>query len=291
MPIHNLIYYRYLFILALALYGSYLFLNGNFDLKSNTGILTVTFLDVGQGDAIFIETPDGFQMLVDGGGDGKVLRSLSEVMSYTDRVIDLLVATHSDKDHIGGLVDVLKRYQVKNVVGTNNQNETEVSSAFFEAVKKEEANVWLSQAGEIWQLGASTTVTVYSPGGDATNWETNASSLVLKVSYGEMDFLLTGDAPVGIENYLVDIYANDLTSEVLKLGHHGSKTSTGESFLHTVNPKFAVVSAGLNNNYGHPNAEVVERVEDFGAELLNTAKSGSLSFVTDGRFIEVRSEK
>jgi competence protein ComEC len=139
-----------------------------------------------------------------------------------------------------------------------------------------------TQAGEVIMLGASTTLTVLSPAGDAADWESNNSSIVVKVSYGEIDFMLTGDAGVGIEEYLIEEYGEALDSEVLKLGHHGSRTSTAERFLQVVSPEYAVVSAGKDNRYGHPHTEVVEKVADYGSEIVSTAEQGTIIFKTDG---------
>lgn len=244
--------------------------------------LTVTFLDVGQGDAILIETPDGVQALIDGGPDGTVLRELARALPWGDRTLDLLVGTHPDKDHIGGLVDVLARYEVTQILTTENRGETMTASSYQDALVAESTNIMYARAGQVYQLGASTTLTVLSPARDPSMLESNTASIVIKLSYGETDFMLTGDAPQSIEDYLVVAYGGTLASEVLKLGHHGSKTSTSALFLDTVTPQFAVVSAGADNSYGHPHEEVTERVMGSGARLVNTATAGTITFVTDG---------
>ncbi len=250
--------------------------------KADDGLLTVAFLDVGQGDAIYIETPDGIQLLIDGGPDNTVLRELGQQMSFWDRSIDMVLATHPDKDHIGGLVDVLLRYEVSNLIKTENDSDTAVASAFIFAADDENAPVHIAKAGDIINLGASTSLTIYSPAGDPSQLESNTSSIVAKLSYGEIDFMLTGDAPIGIEDYLVKMYGLDLESEVLKLGHHGSRTSTSELFLATVRPAFAVVSAEKNSRYGHPHPEVVESVTKAGIEMVSTAEQGTIVFKSDG---------
>lgn len=244
--------------------------------------LTVTFLDIGQGDSILIQTPDGVQMLIDGGPDGTVLRRLAKEMPWFDRTIDVVLGTHPDKDHIGGLVDVLKNYQVANIITTENRSRTSVDNAFSDAITKEKANIIMARAGQVFMLGASTSVTVFSPDHDPTGLETNTSSIVVKVSYGDIDFMLTGDAPINIEEYLVKVYGQALSSEVLKLGHHGSRTSSSENFLKTVHPVYGVVSAGKNNSYGHPHIEVVDAVRAHNIKLVSTIDSGSIHFTTDG---------
>ena len=250
--------------------------------KSKSDVLTVAFLDVGQGDAIYIETPDGVQMLVDGGPDGAVLRELSTQMPWIDKTLDVVLATHSDKDHIGGLIPVLERFEVASIITTTNKNDTSVADIFSERVVEEGATLHTAEVGQQYQLGASTTIFVISPAGDPTNWESNSASIVLQVQYGEVSFLLTGDAGINIEEYLVDSYGDLLKSDVLKLGHHGSRTSSGELFLDTVRPEVAIVSAGADNSYGHPHTEVVEAVTARNIKILETAKEGTIVFQSDG---------
>ena len=245
-------------------------------------VLSVAFLDVGQGDAIFIETPDGVQMLVDGGPDTTVLRALGEVMPWYDRSLDVVLATHFDLDHIGGLVDVLSRYDVETIMKTSNQNDTTATEAFLTAVDAESGSMHFTRAGDVLQLGASTTFTILSPAGDPTQWESNNASIVGILRYGEVDLLLTGDAGTGIEEYLVRTYGAALQSEVLKLGHHGSNTSSSELFLQTVQPALAVVSAGADNRYGHPHPDVVARTTTVGAQILSTAEQGTIVLKSDG---------
>jgi len=247
-----------------------------------TEVLTVTFLDVGQGDASLIETPDGVQMLIDGGPDGTVLRRLAHELPLFDRTLDIILGTHPDKDHIGGLVDVLKRYQVGQIITTENTGETMVASSYQKGLVQEGALVTMARAGQVYQLGASTTLTILAPKNDPVMLESNTASIVAKLSYGEIDFILTGDAPSSIEEYIVSIYGDALRTEVLKLGHHGSKTSSSEIFLDKVVPKFAVVSAGKDNSYGHPHKKVIDAVSARGIEIISTADSGSVTFITDG---------
>ncbi|MBP9836919.1 MAG: MBL fold metallo-hydrolase [Candidatus Pacebacteria bacterium] len=269
------------FVLFIILFG---FLSWQNQTSANSGddLLTVAFLDVGQGDAIFIETPDGVQMLIDGGAGNAVLRELSKQMPISDRDLDIVLATHSDKDHIGGLVDVLERYEVENIITSNNKNDTTVSEAFDLAVSKEEADLKMVSTGYQLALGASTSLMIFSPLGDASNWETNTASIVAMLRYDDTEFMLTGDAPISIEEYLVKTYGTDLESEVLKLGHHGSRTSSGENFLDNVKPKYGIVSAGKDNTYGHPHSEVVENLQKRNISILNTADDGTIVFKSDG---------
>ncbi len=244
--------------------------------------LTVTFLDIGQGDSIIIETPDGVQMLIDGGPDGTVLRRLTEELPWFDRTLDIVLGTHPDKDHIGGLIDVLARFTVSQIITTENTGETMVASSFQNALVSEGVPVVMARAGQVYQIGASTTLTIFSPANNPVMLESNTASIVAKLSYGEVDFMLTGDAPSSIEEYLVKTFGTQLQSEVLKLGHHGSKTSSSEIFLDMVQPTHAVVSTAKDNTYGHPFPAVVEAVESRGISLTNTAVAGSITFETNG---------
>ena len=251
-------------------------------------VLAVTFLDIGQGDSILIETPDGVQLLIDGGPDGTVLRRLAHELPLFDRTIDIILGTHPDKDHIGGLVDVLKRYKVGKIITTENTGETMVASSFQKGLVQEGAEIVMARAGQVYQLGASTTLTILAPKNNPAMLESNTASIVAKLSYGDIDFILTGDAPISIEEYLVEAYGETLSSEVLKLGHHGSKTSSSDVFLDTVKPRYAVVSAGKDNSYGHPHQSVVDAVQARNIKMVSTAEEGSITFMTNGVDVWIR---
>jgi competence protein ComEC len=253
-----------------------------------SNVLTVTFLDVGQGDAILVETPDGVQLLIDGGPDNTVLRRLAHELPWFDTSLDMVLGTHPDKDHIGGLVDVLKRYKVNKIITTENTGETMVASSFQKELLGEGVPVEMARAGQVYQLGASTTITIFAPANNPEMLESNTASIVARLSYGEIDFMLTGDAPSSIEAYLVKTYGEELRSEVLKLGHHGSKTSSSDEFLDTVTPRYAVVSAGKDNSYGHPHQNVVAAVLARTITLLSTADAGSITFETNGTDVWVQ---
>lgn len=254
-------------------------------LQEDCQCLTVSFLDIGQGDAILIQTPDGYEMLVDGGPDTSVLRELSSRRGYFDTDIDVVVATHPDLDHVGGLVEVLSRYEVGTIVMTESEGNSGAATAFAAAVPEEGAEIILADAGQVFQLGASTSIQIFAPTGDESLLESNTASIVLRVVYGNTSFMLTGDAPMEIEDYLVRTYGAQLDSDVLKLGHHGSKTSTSDTWLDAVTPQYAVVSADVGNRYGHPHQEVMQRVFKRNIQTSHTGTDGTVVFYSNGQTV------
>jgi competence protein ComEC len=247
--------------------------------------LTVRFLDVEQGDAIQVIAPDGYEMLIDGGPSSAVLLELAKDRSFFDRSIDVVMATHPDTDHVAGLSDVFERYSVSWLFETSVESKTSAAVAYRKAAQDEGARIITAQAGQTVQLGASTTVRILSPKGDTTHWSSNSASIIVQIIYGDIEFMLTGDASSSIEEYLVGKYGNTLESEVLKLGHHGSKTSSSDIFLDAVEPQFVVVSAGKDNQYGHPHSDVTKKVEARGLKIISTAESGTVTFESDGKTV------
>lgn len=249
---------------------------------SNSGLLEVHFLDVGQGDAIFIESPTGVQVLVDGGPNAGVLAELGKKMSFFDRSIDLMIATHPDTDHVGGLTDVLVRYEVGSVLYTENESDSPAATSFMRALQAEGAVQTLARRGQRYDLGGGVMLEVLFPENNPKDLESNTSSIVAKVTYGETEVLLTGDSPKSIEEYLVLVEGENLESDILKVGHHGSRTSTSELFLAEVNPIYAVISAEKDSRYGHPHVEVTDALFNAGIETVSTAERGTVTFMSNG---------
>jgi competence protein ComEC len=255
--------------------------------ESRRGMLTVSFLDVGQGDAIFIDAPSGRQVLVDGGKSAQVLRALGDVMPWYDRSIDFIVATHPDADHIGGLVDVLGRYRVRAVLEPSvRDNDGSDSRALERALLAEGSVRTMAARGQVLELGGGAYFEILFPDREVPRLESNAGSIIMRLVYGDTSVLLTGDAPDEIEEYLVALDGERLRSTVLKVGHHGSKTSSSPLFLGYVDPEYAVVSRGCDNSYGHPAPEVVARYETFGIPTLDTCADGAITFESDGTTME-----
>lgn len=251
------------------------------------GTLTVAFLDVGQGDAMYIETPSGNQMLIDGGAGRQTLRPLGRMMPFYDRSVDLLLATHPDQDHIGGFPAVIERMDVRGMIATENTTETGAYHALEDMVRSKHIPRILARSGERIILDHGVVLDVLFPDRNTSGWETNAGSIIARLSYGKTSFLFTGDSPVAIERYLSDVYGATLRANVLKLGHHGSRTSSSREFVSAVGPDYAIISAGKGNRYGHPHQEVVETMRELGILTLSTAEKGTIVFRTDGESLVV----
>lgn len=257
--------------------------------QSSRNTLSVAFLDVGQGDAVFIQSPTGIQVLIDGGKDRSALRELGKVMSPLDRTLDVVIATHPDADHVGGLPGVLERYRVALYLEPGVVADTSPARALAAAVGEEEGVTSLyARRGQRLHLGGGAYLDMLFPDRDVSGLETNTASVVARLSYGATTFLLTGDAPESIEDYVAELDGETLQSAVIKAGHHGSNTSTGPALLAAARPAVAVVSAGKDNTYGHPHPDVVARIEEAGAHVVSTAESGTLTFISDGASIRMR---
>jgi competence protein ComEC len=246
--------------------------------------LRVSFLNVGQGDAIWIQAPNGRELLIDSGPDQSVVEQLGKEKSFFDRTIDFVLATHSDKDHIGGFPYIFDRFTILNVIESEISSPTLADRTFTEKIKDENSDIVIARSMEriILDPKYGVVVDILFPDQNTHGWETNEASAVVKISYGTTSFLLTGDSPIEVEDFLVTIYDEQLRANVLKLGHHGSKTSSSQEFLEIVRPDIAIVSAGLGNKYGHPAPEVVERVESVNARIFETSQSGTIHCVSDG---------
>jgi len=247
--------------------------------------LTVAFLNVGQGDAIFIESPTGEQVLIDGGRDRTVLRELAYVMPWWDKNIDAVFATHPDADHIAGLVDVLERYDVADIFLSGVESDTPQHESLKHAVEDEVlagAHEYLAQRGTVLDIGGGAYIEILFPDRDVSGLETNMASIVARVVYGDTAFMLTGDSPQAIEQYLVMLDGEALKSTVLKAGHHGSKTSSSEEFVGYVSPEFGVFSRGCDNSYGHPHQETVDLFNRFEIPVMDTCTDGRVIFLSDG---------
>ncbi len=272
--------------LLLFLFSSVLIIWYGVFAEERAGLLKVYFLNVGQGDAIFIEAPNGNQILMDGGPNKSVLRELGKVMPFYDRSIDMIIATHPDFDHIGGIPAVLQNYSVGMFLESGAEAGTEVEKELKSLLKNKKTKEILAKRGMSVDLGGGAEIAILFPDRDSSGWETNTASVVAKLIYGETSFLLTGDSPEEVENYLADLDGKNLKADVLKVSHHGSKNSSSESFLGFASPSFAVISAGKDNKFGHPDKEVLDLLSRFEAEVFKTMDAGMVGFESDGEKIQ-----
>lgn len=248
------------------------------------GLLKIHFFDIGQGDAIFIESPSGHQVLIDGGPDNKVLSKLGEVMPFYDKDIDIVVASHPHADHIVGLMNVLERYDVKNIVEAKESYNSSEFKAWQDAVAKEGAENIEAVAGKVVDLGDGVSLTILHPFesvADDNPKNPHDDVVVAMLKYGQLEVMLTGDMEAKVERRLI-LAGEDLDSDVLKVAHHGSKTSTSEEFLSATTPEVAVFQVGAKNRYGHPAPEVLNRLENFGIKYYRNDTDGDIKLVSDG---------
>jgi competence protein ComEC len=255
--------------------------------------LTVSFLDVGQGDSILIKTPAGQEILIDGGPNpDTVCQQLGKRMPFWDKSLDMVVLTHSDDDHLVGLTGVLRHYKVSQVL-ESGYGEGPVYREWLTEVEEKEIDWTIARAGQKIDLGEGIVLEVIHPGEDLleeTESKANSNSVVLRLVWNEVSFLLTGDADDAAEQDMM--YGGVLRSldcTVLKVGHHGSKYSTSPEFLSAVDPQVAVISVGEGNAFGHPSDELLARLN--GVEVYRTDECGTITFSTDGERLWVKTGK
>lgn len=252
---------------------------GVFSLPDNR--LHLVFCDVGQGDAILI-TYRQTQVLIDGGPDNKVLSCLSKNIPFWDRTLEMVILTHPEADHFSGLIDVIKRYNVKQFVSNSLVNDSAGFREFYQTVLAEKVNVYSPQAGDRLKIGPIELLVLWPKEklGNQELWlgKLNETSIVLQLSFGNFCALFSGDIPGGVESQLDRVRP----CQVLKIAHHGSKYSTGEEFLKKIEPQLAVISVG-KNSFGHPTKEVIEKLRDLDIKILRTDIDGEIKIVSDGK--------
>ena len=257
------------------------------------GNLHVHFLDIGQGDSILVVTPSGRQVLIDGGPDGDIVsQAVADTLPRGDRSLDLVVMTHLDSDHSNGLLEVLDRYAVGAVLSGTHQPENEMKALWEDRLKQHAISPVEVHEGYVVHLDVGVELQVLNPPQDRPFEDSNNDSVVLRLTYGDASLLLTADIESEAEERLADS-GLALQSTVLKVAHHGSNTSTTQRFLDAVGPSVAVVSAGVNNSFGHPAPAVMQRLEAaVGADnVYRTDRDGNVEVVSDGTSVWVRTER
>ncbi|HLD27802.1 MAG TPA: ComEC/Rec2 family competence protein [Patescibacteria group bacterium] len=246
--------------------------------------LKVYFFDVGQGDAVLIRTPSRQNVIIDGGPDNVLAAKLGQALPFYDRTVDLMILTHPHDDHLVGLIQVLEKYQVKQILYTGALQPTDNYLKWLQVIKDKGLNLKIARAGQNFVFGQAELNIIY-PVDDLTNQQMenlNNSSIVSRLVYGQISFLFTGDLEQAGEEEILGLSGVSLNSQVIKIGHHGSETSSGEEFLRAVSPDYAVISVGRDNKFGHPSRRIIKRLQRLGTEILRTDELGDVVFVTGG---------
>ncbi|HAT73832.1 MAG: Beta-lactamase domain protein [Candidatus Moranbacteria bacterium GW2011_GWF2_36_839] len=249
--------------------------------------LKIIFFNVGQGDAIMISQGQN-QILIDGGPSGqKEMEKLGKYIPFWDRKIEIVIATHPDQDHIGGLIDVMKNYKIGKVIDNSAESDSQVYKNYLEIIENKNIERLKGKEGMNIKIKDANLEIIYPglildpPAGGPK--DTNSDSIVAKLIYGQNSFLFTGDFPLEKESALL-IDKFDLISKVLKVSHHGSKNATSQEFLSKVSPFDAIISVGKNNSYGHPAGELLERLRAKKINILRTDEKGDIEYICKNLF-------
>jgi len=262
--------------------------------------LTVTFLDVGQGDSAFIRTPNNKNILIDAGGTPYWKQSdydpgeetvIPFLESQKIKKLDAVIATHADGDHIGGMPAILKNFTVGIVYENGLESEQPEYEMLNNVIKKLKLPTATLKQGTLLDIDPLVKFEVLAPPKDFYYEGENNNAIVIRVVYGDVSFLLTADAEYESENNIVRTYGNAIGSNILKIGHHGSSTSTSVKFLKTVAPEVAVISVGAYNNFGHPYSGVIAKLQDADINIYRTDEDGNITVRTDGKKFIIESEK
>ncbi len=247
------------------------------------GNVTIYFIDAGVGDSIFVDTPDK-DVLIDGHEKSDGLEITAFLFSLNVTKIDYLVASHPHFDHIGGLVTVMTEFSsldipIHNVIDNGQKSDTNIYDEY--TLLAEPIGITVAERNQVFQLDSQTEMIIISPPNPQIFSDGNENSIVLMIRFEDVSFLLTGDIETNSEKELV-ASGLDIDATILKVGHHGSKTSSTEAFLLKVTPEVAVINVGTENPNGHPDIETIERLDDLGIETYRTDLQGTISITTDG---------
>ena len=261
--------------------------------KTNIGIpsgtLEISYLDVGQGDSAYIKVND-FDILIDAGPRSDSDKLIKQLEDKNIDDFEIVIATHPHEDHIGGMTKVFDRYNVENFYMPKTTNTTKTFENMMKAVSNEGLKAKVIKEGTSFELGEGARIEVYSPI-DENYDDFNNYSPIMKLTYGNNTFIFTGDAEKEVEREVLDKYSNDLKSDVIKFGHHGSSTSSTKEFMEAVSPKYGIISCGLDNTYGHPHRETLDLINKMNIKAYRTDKQGQITIISDGNNIEIKTEK
>jgi len=255
--------------------------------------LEIHYLNVGQGDSIMIKTPQNQKILIDGGPDMIILDQIGKNMPFFDRTINVMILTHPHSDHINGLIEVLRRYKVEQIYYTGALHTSPAYLEWLEVVKQSNVPLEIIKAQKTLELGPELGIEFIYPVEDISNQkveELNNTSIINKLIYKDKKFLFMGDAEKEVEEELMELDL-DLSADVIKIGHHGSSSSSTEEFLKAVDPQYAIIQVGKDNSFGHPHLSVIRRLERLGINIFRNDLNGQVSIFSDGHTIEVVTEK
>lgn len=258
--------------------------------ENRKGVLTFAVLDVGQGDALYIESPNGTQVIVDGGPGKALMREINKVVPWYDRNIDMIVVTNPDKDHYEGFIPLIKKYSVRSAMFSGTESVTDEFSYLKKVIVDRGIETLIAVRGQKIDIGSGAYLEIFFPDRDVSGLSPNDGSIIMRLVYGETSVLLTGDTTARIEEFILGLDSVRLKSTIFKLAHHGSKTSNTEDFLNAVDPEWIVISSGLNNSYGHPHKEVVETFENQNVPTYNTCNNGRIVFESDGKTFSLKNK-
>lgn len=243
------------------------------------GELVIKIFDVGQGDSIFIRTPAGFTILVDGGPNNRVVEYLDQELPLWDRRLDAIILTHPQADHLSGLVEVVRRFKVNKVFVSGVENTTNNYKLWEKTLEDKKISPVIVTSSNTLNLSDTVKLAFLWPKEQSPKVaDLNEASIVMKLSYGNFDALLTGDA-----DQKVQPYTSSLTGiEVLKVPHHGSKTAMSQDFINSVSPELSIISAGVKNRYGHPAIETLKQLQKIKSKVLRTDRNGTIKIVSNG---------
>ena len=260
---------------------------GRVRLDSNNK-LSVWFFDIGQGDASFIETPDNKQVLIDGGPDGTILDKLSSVMWPWDNTIDVVIITHMDADHVNGLVSVFDKYKIDTVIYSGALTSGAMGQFIEQKIINEKSRVINAKFGYVYNV-SDVGIHILWPQKNISGKfikDKNNSSIVFGLQYENTEVLFTGDIEKETEKYILP-YIKDV--DVLKVAHHGSKTSSINDFLKRAKPEYSIISVGENNRYNHPNYGVLDRLKDVGSYIYRTDTDSDIMMIIDSYGYKIKS--
>jgi len=254
-----------------------------------SGLLTVRYLDVGQGDSILIQTPSGKNMLIDAGPTVAGSTVTADLKGLGITTLDIVLATHPHEDHIGGMSSVLNNFNVKQFIDSGYPDTTKTYENMLKLIDQKNIPFKTVKDGETINLDSGISFSVLNPTTTFSD-DINQNSIVLKMTYGTVPFLFSGDANSDAEQRIVNSGAN-LQAVILRVGHHGSATSSSSAFLAKVQPKVSIIEVGAGNPYGHPAPSTLKRLAQVGSTIYRTDLNGTITVTTDGTTYKVKPER